>query len=81
MAENASLFLAYGELQNVVRRIYAQPLPEKLSMAQLAVAAAGAGAITSFVLYVPRDFIEPIINSCLEIHLFSLTCLGPQSSS
>lgn len=50
MAENASLFLAYGELQNVVRRIYAQPLPEKLSMAQLAVAAAGAGAITSFVL-------------------------------
>ncbi|KAF4596183.1 hypothetical protein EYR38_007558 [Pleurotus pulmonarius] len=50
MAENASLFLAYGELQNVVRRVYAQPLPEKLSMAQLAVAAAGAGAITSFVL-------------------------------
>ncbi|KAL0949738.1 hypothetical protein HGRIS_009778 [Hohenbuehelia grisea] len=50
MVENASLFLSYGELQAIIRRVYSQPLAEELSLAQLAVAAAGAGAITSFLL-------------------------------
>ncbi|KAI0047738.1 mitochondrial carrier [Auriscalpium vulgare] len=50
MAENASLFLAYGELQNVVRSVAGIPTSQALSLPQLALAAAGAGAITSFVL-------------------------------
>ncbi|RDB16041.1 Amino-acid transporter arg-13 [Hypsizygus marmoreus] len=50
MAENASLFLAYGELQNVIRRVTGRPLSEKPSLPQLALAAAGAGMITSFLL-------------------------------
>ncbi|KAH7910140.1 mitochondrial carrier [Hygrophoropsis aurantiaca] len=50
MAENASLFLSYSELQNVIRWVYAQPLSQDLSLPQLALAGAGAGAITSFLL-------------------------------
>ncbi|KAI0313329.1 mitochondrial carrier domain-containing protein [Amylostereum chailletii] len=50
MAENATLFLAYGELQNAVRAVEGVPLGQSLSLPQLAIAAAGAGAITSFVL-------------------------------
>lgn len=52
MAENASLFLAYNELQNAIRWALAKPLHEEFSLGQLAVAAAGAGAITSFFLCV-----------------------------
>ncbi|TFK38094.1 mitochondrial carrier [Crucibulum laeve] len=50
MAENASLFLSYGELQNVIRKVQKKPLDEKLSLGQLMIAAAGSGAITSFLL-------------------------------
>ncbi|KAJ8489093.1 hypothetical protein ONZ45_g13716 [Pleurotus djamor] len=50
MAENASLFLTYGEFQRVIRKVYAQDPSEKLDLSQLALAAAGAGAFTSFVL-------------------------------
>jgi len=50
MAENASLFLAYGELQNLIRRVWSIPAAQTLSLPQLALAAAGAGAITSFFL-------------------------------
>ena len=53
MAENASLFLAYNELQRAMRLYAGQPLAQELSLGQLAVAAAGAGAVTSFVLCVP----------------------------
>ena len=52
MAENATLFLAYGELQNVIRQVGNIPVTQALSLPQLTLAAAGAGAITSFVLYV-----------------------------
>jgi mitochondrial ornithine carrier protein len=52
MAENAILFFAYGELQNLIRRLSNAPLAENLSLSQLAFAAAGAGAITSFFLCV-----------------------------
>lgn len=51
MAENASLFLAYGEFQNVIRRATHKPMDEKLALPQLTLAAAGAGAVTSFLLY------------------------------
>ncbi|KAI0064791.1 mitochondrial carrier [Artomyces pyxidatus] len=50
MAENASLFLAYGELQNLVRWTSGVPITQALSLPQLALAAGGAGAITSFLL-------------------------------
>lgn len=50
MLENASLFVSYSELQNVIRQINSQPLSHELSLPQLALAGAGAGAITSFLL-------------------------------
>jgi ornithine carrier protein len=54
MVENASLFLAYRELQNLIRRVTHQPGSQKLPLHQLAIAAAGSGAITSFLLCVSR---------------------------
>ncbi|KII91144.1 hypothetical protein PLICRDRAFT_135094 [Plicaturopsis crispa FD-325 SS-3] len=50
MAENATLFLAYSELQNVIRWSTSTPRSTPLSLGQLGLAAGGAGAITSFVL-------------------------------
>jgi len=50
MAENASLFLTYGELQNLIKRVNHQPLTDPSSLPQLALAGAGAGAVTSFLL-------------------------------
>ncbi|KAI0937535.1 hypothetical protein AcV5_000346 [Taiwanofungus camphoratus] len=50
MAENASLFWSYTELQNVIRWINALPSSQELSLGQLALAGAGAGTITSFFL-------------------------------
>ncbi|GBE87547.1 mitochondrial carrier [Sparassis latifolia] len=50
MAENASLFWAYTELQNLIRRMSETPESQRLSLAQLALAGSGAGSITSFVL-------------------------------
>ncbi|KAH8097027.1 mitochondrial carrier [Cristinia sonorae] len=50
MTENAALFLSYNELQNALRWVTGQPLPQELSLGQLGIAAAGAGAITSFFL-------------------------------
>jgi ornithine carrier protein len=52
MAENAILFFAYGELQNLLRRFSSIPFAQTLSLPQLTLAAAGAGAITSFFLWV-----------------------------
>ncbi|KAG6837460.1 hypothetical protein H0H93_009003 [Arthromyces matolae] len=50
MAENASLFLVYGELQSVIRKFTGRPLSVEPSLSQLALAAAGAGMVTSFLL-------------------------------
>lgn len=50
MVENASLFLVYGELQNVIRRISDRPPSVEPTLPQLALAAAGAGMFTSFLL-------------------------------
>ncbi|KAG5732611.1 Amino-acid transporter arg-13 [Termitomyces sp. T112] len=50
MAENASLFLVYGELQNVIRNLTGRPLAVDPTLPQLALAAAGAGMFTSFLL-------------------------------
>ena len=62
MAENASLFLSYGECQNLIRRIIAQPPTEDLSLGQLALAGSGSGAVTSFLLYVFIPFLD-FVNS------------------
>lgn len=50
MAENASMFWSYSELQNTIRWYEKQPATYQLSLGQLAMAGAGAGCITSFVL-------------------------------
>ena len=54
MAENASLFMSYNELQNAIRWYGGLPLTHELSLGQLSLAAAGAGAVTSFFLYVAQ---------------------------
>ncbi|KAF7349218.1 hypothetical protein MSAN_01711200 [Mycena sanguinolenta] len=50
MVENASLFLSYRELQDLIKSVNHQNKEEPSSMSQLALAGAGAGAITSFLL-------------------------------
>lgn len=50
MAENASLFLTYKELQNVIRTWNGLEYGAPLSLSQLMLAAAGAGGIASFLL-------------------------------
>ncbi|KAJ7232983.1 mitochondrial carrier [Mycena haematopus] len=50
MVENASLFLSYRELQNLIKLVNHQHREEPSSMSQIALAGAGAGAITSFLL-------------------------------
>jgi hypothetical protein len=52
MAENASIFFAFNEFQELIRRATNRSLSEKATLPQLALAAAGAGFITSFFLYV-----------------------------
>jgi ornithine carrier protein len=59
MAENAILFFAYNELQNLIRRLSSIPSAQVLSLPQLALAAAGAGAITSYFLCVVLLFPTP----------------------
>ena len=52
MAENATVFLSYEGIQNLIRYISHRSPLEKLPLYQLTLAAAGAGAITSFLLCV-----------------------------
>ncbi|KAF8828186.1 hypothetical protein HHX47_DHR4000796 [Lentinula edodes] len=48
MAETAALFVSYSSLKNVIRRYNASS--DELTIPQLCLAAAGAGAATSFIL-------------------------------
>ncbi|KAJ3986186.1 mitochondrial carrier domain-containing protein [Lentinula detonsa] len=48
MAETAAVFVAYSSLKNVIHRYYDSP--NELTIPQLCLAAAGAGAATSFIL-------------------------------
>ncbi len=57
MAETASLFLSYVELQNALRHVTHRSREEDLPLHLLALAAAGSGAITSFLLSVKLNFI------------------------
>lgn len=52
MAETAALFVAYSSLQDVIRASSSRPRSDKLSIPELALAAAGAGFFTSFFLFV-----------------------------
>lgn len=65
MAENASVFLSYHELQNFIKRSTNRSTEETLPLYYLALAAAGSGAITSFLLYV---FPKPSVRSLYFIH-------------
>ncbi|KAI6117122.1 mitochondrial carrier [Pisolithus croceorrhizus] len=58
MAENATLFLSYNELQNLLRRLDSHPSSQDPTLPQLALSGAGAGAITSFVLYTPIELVK-----------------------
>ena len=62
MVENASLFLSYGEIQNFIRHVTHRAPQETLPLYYLALSAAGAGAITSFLL-------------CVDLSLFRLPSL------
>ncbi|KAH9990987.1 mitochondrial carrier domain-containing protein [Russula compacta] len=74
MAENASLFFAYGELQNLIRHVWNVPVVQTLSLPQLALAAAGAGAITSF-------FLTPIELVKCKMQVQMLITAPPSSSA
>ncbi|KAG8755315.1 hypothetical protein FRC14_004145, partial [Serendipita sp. 396] len=50
MAENASLFLCYNQLQALIQTSSNHPVGQPLSLGQLAIAAGGAGAVASFLL-------------------------------
>ncbi|KAG2003652.1 carnitine/acyl carnitine carrier [Coprinopsis cinerea AmutBmut pab1-1] len=50
MAENASLFLSYDKFKSLIRHVTHQPPDAQLQLYQLGIAAAGAGAVTSFLL-------------------------------
>jgi len=50
MAENASLFLSYSEIQTLICRLTGVSAEHSLPLPQLALAAGGAGFMTSFVL-------------------------------
>ncbi len=52
MVENASLFLTYSSFQSLIRTVAHLPVDEKpiLPLRYLCLAAAGAGAVTSFLL-------------------------------
>ena len=55
MVENASLFLSYGEIQSLIRHVSHRAPQEQLPLYHLALAAAVAGGITSFLLCVFVD--------------------------
>ena len=50
MLENATLFVAYSQLQDAIRWTTGRPPSQDLTLSHLALAGAGAGAVTSFVL-------------------------------
>ncbi|KAH7882812.1 mitochondrial carrier [Phlebopus sp. FC_14] len=50
MAENAALFLSYNKFQSIIRWADGRPMSRDLSLSQYALAGAGAGTITSFLL-------------------------------
>ena len=52
MAETAGLFVAYSQLQTLVRWSRPRPPAEDLSIAEHGLAAGGAGFLTSFILSV-----------------------------
>jgi hypothetical protein len=51
MCENASLFLVYNQLQLAIRWASGIQVDAPLGLGHLAIAAAGAGSIVSFILY------------------------------
>ncbi|KAF7350510.1 hypothetical protein MVEN_01356600 [Mycena venus] len=71
MAENASLFLSYRELQDVIKMANHQQKDEASSMPQIALAGAGAGAITSFLFckMQVQMLVTPAVSPSVASHL------------
>lgn len=69
MAETAGLFVAYSQLQDLVRWLSARPASEDLSIAGLGLAAGGAGFLTSFILSVPLCTAQFCVLFSLADHL------------
>lgn len=65
MVENASLFVSYSQLQHVIRWATGQSPLQDLTLPQLAIAGAGAGAVTSFVLCVYCHLKDSLLKKCL----------------
>jgi hypothetical protein len=74
MVENASLFMSYNEIQNFIRRVSHRAPQERLPLYHLALAGAGAGAITSFLLSVDLSFLRapPLLIHTLLSHRLSV---------
>jgi hypothetical protein len=79
MAENASLFLCYNQIQALIRTTNGMQSGQPLSLGQLAIAAGGAGAVASFLLYVHVDSTIFITDELLLPSL-SLLFLSVQNS-
>jgi ornithine carrier protein len=76
MAENATLFLAYNEIQNVIHWAFAHHQHD-LPLPLLALGAAGAGAVTSFVLSAPSTLPPHSESSFLLFWGFFSFCRTP----
>ncbi|KAJ7696128.1 mitochondrial carrier domain-containing protein [Mycena olivaceomarginata] len=78
MVENASLFLSYRELQNLIKIVNRQHKEEPSSMSQIVLAGAGAGAITSFLL-TPIELVQMLVTPAISSSVSSPQLLGPIS--
>jgi len=76
MAQTAGLFLAYSQLQNLVRWSANSPPSSDLNLTQLGVAAGGAGLLTSFIL-TPLE----LIKCKMQVQMISAPLLAPQIPS
>ena len=70
LSNAATLFMSYGQLQRATRLIAGKESLEDLTIAQRALAAGGAGCITSFVLCVLLLFLSSIFFSLFHKYLY-----------
>ncbi|KAI0372094.1 mitochondrial carrier [Pilatotrama ljubarskyi] len=80
MAENASLFWAYTELQNAIHWWTGMPRTQQLSLGQLALAGGGAGCLTSFVL-TPIELVKCKMQVQMLMTPISVASSSPSSAA
>lgn len=83
MAENSCLFLSYNELQSLIRWTSRIPQYQDLSLPQMILAGAGAGALTSFALSVHPTLLfgESSMEDQVEAHKRSICSFLEHPSS